>query len=139
MNFITFESFISERGANPDMKLIKVGNIIEYVQPGLGRTSTGLVVEVGKNFVVLVDDATQQRIKVFAQDLGPAYEDFVSESRAEQLKQEFKKLNLQYVKLDKKMDSIAKTSSTDDISNELEKIQSRMSEISTELEKLEKN
>jgi uncharacterized protein YkvS len=75
MDFATFESFISEKGGNPNMKAIKVGNIIEYAQPGLGRTSTGRVVELGKNFVVIVDDATQQRIRVFAQDLGTTYED----------------------------------------------------------------
>jgi hypothetical protein len=75
MDFATFESFISEKGGSPNLNAIKVGNIIEYAQPGLGRTSTGRVVELGKNFVVIVDDATQQRIKVFAQDLSNTYED----------------------------------------------------------------
>jgi uncharacterized protein YkvS len=53
MDFATFESFISEKGGSPNMKAIKVGNIIEYSQPGLGRTSTGQVVELGKNYVVI--------------------------------------------------------------------------------------
>ena len=63
------------------------------------------------------------------------YNDFLNESdNVSKLEKEFKKLNSQYVKLDKKMDSLSKTGNTDDISDELERIQIRMSEIATELE-----
>ena len=66
------------------------------------------------------------------------YEEFLNRSsRSEKLEKEFKKLNAQYIKLDKKMDSLAKSGSTDDISDELERIQLRMSEISTELESIQ--
>lgn len=66
------------------------------------------------------------------------YEQFMNEnSRSEKLEKEFKKLNLQYIKLDKKMDSLAKNGNTDEISDELERIQIRMSEISTELESIQ--
>ncbi len=65
------------------------------------------------------------------------FNNFINESsRSEKLEKEFKKLNAQYIKLDKKMDSLAKTGNTDEISDELERIQLRMSEISTELETL---
>ena len=74
MNFATFEACISEKGGTPNMKSIKLGNIIEYVLPGLGKTSTGRVVEVGKLFVVLIDDNTQQCTKVSAEDLSNTYE-----------------------------------------------------------------
>jgi phage shock protein A len=66
------------------------------------------------------------------------YEQFMNESsRSEKLEKEFKKLNAQYIKLDKKMDSLAKTGNTDEISDELERIQIRMSEISSELESIQ--
>ena len=66
------------------------------------------------------------------------YEEFLNESsHSEKLEKEFKKLNAQYIKLDKKMDSLAKTGNTDEISDQLEKIQLRMSEISTELESIQ--
>lgn len=65
------------------------------------------------------------------------YKIFLNESsNVSKLEKEFKKLNSQYVKLDKKMDSLSKTGNTDDISDELERIQIRMSEISTELENI---
>lgn len=53
------------------------------------------------------------------------------------LEKEFKKLNTQYIKLDKKLDSASKYDNTEDISDQLDKIQQRMSEISTKLEELE--
>jgi hypothetical protein len=64
------------------------------------------------------------------------YEEFINESSKEKLEKEFKKIKTQYVKLDKKLDSLAKNGNTDEISDELERIQLRMSEISTELENL---
>jgi hypothetical protein len=79
MDFTAFESLISERGGSPNFAAIKKGNVIEYVQPGLGRTSTGRVVDKGtssgKEYVVIVDDNNEQRIKVFMQDVGNTYED----------------------------------------------------------------
>jgi phage shock protein A len=66
------------------------------------------------------------------------FNNFINESsHSEKLEREFKKLNAQYIKLDKKMDSLAKTGNTDEISDQLEKIQLRMSEISTELESIQ--
>ena len=66
------------------------------------------------------------------------YEQFMNESsRSEKLEKEFKKLNAQYIKLDKKMDSLAKNGNTDEISDELERIQIRMSKISSELESIQ--
>lgn len=74
MNFVTFEACISEKVGLYNTKSIKVGNIIEYALPGLGKTSTGRVVEVSKLFIVLIDDNTQQRTRVSTEDLGNTYE-----------------------------------------------------------------
>lgn len=62
---------------------------------------------------------------------------FLNESLRDNLEKEFKKLNTQYIKLDKKLDSASKYDNTEDISDQLDKIQQRMSEISTKLEELE--
>ena len=62
---------------------------------------------------------------------------FLNESLRDNLEKEFKKLNTQYIKLDKKLDSEVKKGNTDDISDQLDKIQQRMSEISTKLEELD--
>lgn len=61
---------------------------------------------------------------------------FLNESLRDNLEKEFKKLNTQYIKLDKKLDSASKYDNTEDISDQLDKIQQRMSEISTKLEEL---
>lgn len=76
----TYESFIAERGfaGFSNFDNIKQGNVIEYVIPGTGITATGKVVDkgntAGHKFVILVDDKSSQRIKVFIDDTGVAYE-----------------------------------------------------------------
>ena len=65
------------------------------------------------------------------------FTNFLNENVKDNLEKEFKKLNTQYIKLDKKLDSASKYDNTEDISDQLDKIQQRMSEISTKLEELE--
>jgi hypothetical protein len=71
------------------------------------------------------------------------FKSFLNESKkssVKDLQKELKQLNAKYLTLDKKMDSESKLGKdTEDISDELERIQSRMSEISAELEAMELN
>ena len=59
----------------------------------------------------------------------------ISKLTPEQLNIEFKKLNKQYIKVEKEMDKIARTHDTWVLEQKLDKIQMKMSEISAELEK----
>jgi uncharacterized protein (DUF3084 family) len=71
----------------------------------------------------------------------PTYEEFVFEKQeiikmsVAQLEKEFKSLNKRYLKIDQEMDLLAKNNEdTWNLEQELDKIQTRMSEISGELE-----
>jgi len=61
--------------------------------------------------------------------------DDISHLSSQQLEKEFKRLNNQYKMIDNEMNKIAKTQDTWEFEQKLDNIQSRMSKISTELEK----
>ena len=75
-----FEEFIAEKvyAGFKKFNSIKKGNIIEYNVPGTGTTSTGKIIDKGSssghNYVILIDDNSLQKIKVFINDNGIAYE-----------------------------------------------------------------